>query len=362
MTFAISKAAPTVTVSDAGGTYSGSGFPATGLVNGGATLESVGTTLAYYAGTTATGTSSSTAPSAAGTYTVVASFPGSTNYTSASAAQRSRSARFRRPAASRPCRRTSLTSFTVSWSGTAGSGGPITSFNIFVSTNGTSSEWQTATTATSATFRAAIGNTYAFSSQAADTSGNVEPLHATADTTITTTATPWQNPNNNHLDVIGKGGAITPFDALLVIDYLNANAPGTPLPASQPVGGYYLDVLGKNVIYPLDVLTIFDYLNAQAAMSVASASVVPATVASTTVDSAAVTASSATSDSAAASAALATRRRRKAARGPSAQPSWRSARAVSLSATAPSAAQPLAVPRATRPRLPVPGQPPTRSR
>ena len=72
-----------MTVSDAGGTYNGSGFAATPLVNSSTTLETVGTTLAYYVGTTATGALTSTAPSAAGTYTLVASFPGSTDYTSA---------------------------------------------------------------------------------------------------------------------------------------------------------------------------------------------------------------------------------------------------------------------------------------
>ena len=77
VTFSITKATPTVTVGDAGGTYQGSAFPATALVNGSATLESVGTTLAYYAGSTASGSPLTGAPSAAGTYTVVASFPGS---------------------------------------------------------------------------------------------------------------------------------------------------------------------------------------------------------------------------------------------------------------------------------------------
>ena len=72
-----------MTVNDAGGTYSGSGFPATGLVNGAATLETMGTTLAYYVGTMATGTALSMAPTVAGIYTVVASFAGSAVYTSA---------------------------------------------------------------------------------------------------------------------------------------------------------------------------------------------------------------------------------------------------------------------------------------
>jgi Bacterial Ig-like domain (group 3)/PKD domain/NHL repeat/Beta-propeller repeat len=90
----VTLATPTVTVGDAGGVFNGSPYAATGTVAGvvagvdnapGSTLEGVPLTLTYYAGTTATGTPLSGAPSAAGTYTVVASFPGSQDYTSGSA-------------------------------------------------------------------------------------------------------------------------------------------------------------------------------------------------------------------------------------------------------------------------------------
>ena len=85
LTFNITKATPTVTVSDAGGTFTGNPFPATAQVNGGATLESVTPTLTYFVGTGTSGTNlGGTAPSAAGTYTVVANFAGSTDYASAS--------------------------------------------------------------------------------------------------------------------------------------------------------------------------------------------------------------------------------------------------------------------------------------
>jgi uncharacterized repeat protein (TIGR03803 family) len=89
-TFSIAPATPTVAVSDAGGTYNGQPFPASASVNGGRTLENVGLTLTYYAGTYTLGTlpssgGSSTAPTAAGNYTVVASFAGSTDYSPASA-------------------------------------------------------------------------------------------------------------------------------------------------------------------------------------------------------------------------------------------------------------------------------------
>ncbi len=79
---------PTVTVSDAGGTYKGTGFAATGKAVGanGTTPVSGTFTYAYYVGSTATGTSSSNAPSNAGTFTVVATFTSTnSNYSNSSA-------------------------------------------------------------------------------------------------------------------------------------------------------------------------------------------------------------------------------------------------------------------------------------
>jgi hypothetical protein len=99
----VSQAKPTV--SDADGTYNGNAFSATATVAGvvagvdttpASTLEGVTPTLTYYQGTYATLaalntalagglTGSSTAPSLPGSYTVVASFAGSTDYTSGQA-------------------------------------------------------------------------------------------------------------------------------------------------------------------------------------------------------------------------------------------------------------------------------------
>ena len=87
--FSIRQATPTVTVTDNGGTYNGSPFSASATMTGVSgtktgTLEGVSPTYEYYSGTGTGGTDlGSTAPSAAGTYTVVASFAGSTDYTSA---------------------------------------------------------------------------------------------------------------------------------------------------------------------------------------------------------------------------------------------------------------------------------------
>ena len=82
----ITRATPVVTASAPGGTYSGASIAATATVAGvGSTanpdLEGVPATLAYYAGSGTSGTNlGSTAPTAAGTYTVVARFPGSADY------------------------------------------------------------------------------------------------------------------------------------------------------------------------------------------------------------------------------------------------------------------------------------------
>jgi hypothetical protein len=85
-TLTVTPATPSVTVSDAGGTYDGSAFAAAAQVNGSASLEGVSPTLTYYAGSQASGTPLSGAPSAAGTYTVVATFAGSADYAAATSA------------------------------------------------------------------------------------------------------------------------------------------------------------------------------------------------------------------------------------------------------------------------------------
>ncbi|HEV3298088.1 MAG TPA: malectin domain-containing carbohydrate-binding protein [Planctomycetaceae bacterium] len=76
---------PTVVATDAGGTYNGNPYPATATAtdaNGNGVSGSYSFT--YYVGTSATGTGSSTAPTNAGTYTVVASFTsGNPSYSNA---------------------------------------------------------------------------------------------------------------------------------------------------------------------------------------------------------------------------------------------------------------------------------------
>ncbi|MFI5455528.1 MAG: beta strand repeat-containing protein, partial [Isosphaerales bacterium] len=94
--FTIARATPTVRVSDAGGTYSSTAFPATDAVagisgSGSSSLEGVSPSLSYYSGTYTSAsqlaglTPLSAAPSQAGSYTVLASFAGSTDYATGSA-------------------------------------------------------------------------------------------------------------------------------------------------------------------------------------------------------------------------------------------------------------------------------------
>ena len=80
--FTIVKAQPMLVVADTAGTYTGRPFVATATIvdaNGAAaaSLEGVRPTLKYYAGSKPKGIQLGRAPTAAGTYTVVASFAGS---------------------------------------------------------------------------------------------------------------------------------------------------------------------------------------------------------------------------------------------------------------------------------------------
>jgi hypothetical protein len=81
----VNQATPTLSVSDSGGSYNGNPFVATATatdVNGNSapSLEGVVPAVTYFAGDSAIGTPLLEAPTQAGTYTVVASFPGSQDY------------------------------------------------------------------------------------------------------------------------------------------------------------------------------------------------------------------------------------------------------------------------------------------
>ncbi len=90
-TVTVSKATPTVNVTDGGGAYDGFASPARATVTGvsgpaASSLEGITPMPLYYAGTTASGTPLSGAPIDAGTYTVVARFAGSADYSAAQSA------------------------------------------------------------------------------------------------------------------------------------------------------------------------------------------------------------------------------------------------------------------------------------
>lgn len=92
-TLLVNRATPSMQVVDPSGGYSGSAFTATATVAGvtsgdstpAASLQNVTPTLTYYAGSTATGTPLAGAPMLPGTYTVKATFAGSTDYLGGSA-------------------------------------------------------------------------------------------------------------------------------------------------------------------------------------------------------------------------------------------------------------------------------------
>ncbi len=75
-------------------------------------------------------------------------------------------------------------SFTVSWGGSSPFLSAVT-FDVFVSDNGGPfTLFQTATTATSATFTGVPGHTYGFVSIATDAGGNREPMKTSAEITV----------------------------------------------------------------------------------------------------------------------------------------------------------------------------------
>ena len=85
-TITVGKATPTINVTDPDGTFDGSPFAASVTIAGtnniaAGSLGGITPTRTYYDGSSAAGTSlGSTAPTAAGTYTVVVDFPGNADY------------------------------------------------------------------------------------------------------------------------------------------------------------------------------------------------------------------------------------------------------------------------------------------
>ena len=71
---------------------------------------------------------------------------------------------------------------------------------------------------------------------------------------------PFHNPDNP-FDVNGDG-AVTPLDALLILNALQQNGGGGPISQFPPPGRYW-DVNGDGMISPLDALLILNFINQQ---------------------------------------------------------------------------------------------------
>ena len=118
----------------------------------------------------------------------------------------------------------SSTDFTVNWSGSDGaSGSGVASYDIYVSDNGaTATLWQSAITATSATFDGQDGHTYAFYSVATDNAGNVEATPSSPEATTTAGSVPSISTQPSTQTIVA--GATVTFTAV---------AAGSPSPTVQ---------------------------------------------------------------------------------------------------------------------------------
>jgi hypothetical protein len=96
------------------------------------------------------------------------------------------------------------------------------------------------------------------------TEGNLSPTgRASAgeveDHLVTIISNPWQNPSNGY--DVNNDGAVSPVDALLLINHLNTNDGDPTLPIPKPASAPFLDVNGDGFITTLDVLQEITELN-----------------------------------------------------------------------------------------------------
>ncbi len=123
--FTIAQATPTVSVTDSNATYNGSAFNGSPVTTVNGTVTSSGITYTY----TALGSNTVIpAPTDAGTYTVTATYPGSTDYTAGSA-----SANFTIAQATPTV---SVTDSNATYNGSAFNGSPVTTVNGTVTNSG----------------------------------------------------------------------------------------------------------------------------------------------------------------------------------------------------------------------------------
>ncbi len=242
---------PVVTVSAAGGTYSGLPFAATAWVTGSdgvpaASLDGVSPSVTYYVGPTASGTASAAPPVAAGTYTAVAAFPGSSRYAAAESVPVTFSI------APRPLTITADDKTKVYWTPV-----PVltASYRGLVAGDSPASLTTQPTLTTTATSNSQAGRYEITVSGAAAANYTIDHVSGT----LTVVSSGWQNPLNA-CDVSGDG-PVSAGDALAVINYINGH-PGNALPPPAPaIPPPFYDVNGDDRITPNDVLMVVNYIN-----------------------------------------------------------------------------------------------------
>jgi RHS repeat-associated protein len=153
--------------------------------------------------------------------------------------------------------------FTLKWTGADDTGGSgVGTYDVFVSDNNSPfTLLQDDIPQTSVTFNGQAGHTYRFYTVATDNVGHAEAPPAAFDAETAITTHPWFNAPAP-LDV-DNNGQVVPFDALLIINYLNAGSPTVVLPTAATGGGPgFLDTTGNDEVAPLDALIVINALNA----------------------------------------------------------------------------------------------------
>ena len=136
-------------------------------------------------------------------------------------------------------------------------------------------------TLTSLSWNLSLGGATLLEISGTDPQVNVSTsTQGTATSAVATPVVSWHN-SSNPLDVNGDG-IVTPLDALIVINQLDAGGSGAlgtpPLTAHN-----YLDVAGTGILTPIDALDIINKLNSQASPAVMSPAVMSPAVVSAAV-------------------------------------------------------------------------------
>ena len=108
------------------------------------------------------------------------------------------------------------------------------------------------------------GETYVrfrLSTEGGSSSTGEAPAGEVEDYRVSIFVNPWQNPINQY-DVNNDGG-VSPIDALLLINYINANPASinVPLPLPKPAGFPFYDVTGDGYADARDVLGVINEIN-----------------------------------------------------------------------------------------------------